>query len=226
MIKFYHTFFLILFFASQSIGQNNNHTKKKITKIVQTCEFRHGVKTLKNDTLYNKYPWFVPKSYKLQYAGNLGIGAIGFTYDLSNTYDLSFMLGYFKEGIESGEVVTITLKNNFKITKFKLFDDYSFIPVAGFNIIWGHTHNTFKALPAHYPDKYYFQNEVHFAPYVGYIISKDLKNKHLSQVSFYTEIGSLDNYILECIRTKYIKINDVINVSFGINIKLRDYHLL
>lgn len=224
MRKYFYSIFIVLFSLSFTYAQETQNTNKKITKITHKYSYENNVLKIKKDTSYNKYAWYVPTAYRLQFAGNMGFLSVGANYYLSKTFDVSLLVGYFREGIESGKLVTISLKSNFKIYNFKLNNKYSFIPTAGVNVIWGHTHNTFKALPAHYPDKYYFQNEIHFAPYIGYIISRKVDNKYLSAIEFYSEIGSMDNYVLEYIRNEYIELKDIINVSFGITLKLKNHY--
>lgn len=175
--------------------------------------------TLKSDTFIITRRAFLPDHYILQYAGNIGFMAIGAGYDIGNYFQMSILYGFLNEQFGDSKITvsTVSFKHNFTITR--PLTKLNFSPTAGMAVNWGYTENTFHKLPEHYPNKYYFQNKVHLAPYIGGNFSHNLKkSRYVRSLSFYYEVSSLDAYILEWIRRDYIKLSDIISLSIGIKL--------
>jgi hypothetical protein len=167
---------------------------------------------------------FIPDHARLQFAGNIGFLSVGLGYNFGKSYELTVMYGIQNEffGNSKETVKTLALKNTFNLyNSFHIYKNISFIPTAGLSINWGFTNNTFRKLPKHYPNKYYFQNRVHFAPFIGgkirYDFGKTDKSEFTKHVELYVEAGSLDAYILEWVRTDYVKIGDIMSLAVGIS---------
>jgi len=165
----------------------------------------------------------IPDHNRFQFAGAIGCISAGFGYNIGKRYEITFMLGLENEffGGSKETIVTTSIKNTFNLFHpFKINNNISFIPTAGLSINWGFTNNTFNSLPSHYPDSYYFQNKIHAAPFIGGKFRYDLniKNCYKRAIELYFELGSLDAYIIECVRTDYVGINDIMNLAIGISI--------
>lgn len=171
----------------------------------------------RNDTIMVKPRWFIPDHYKLQYAGNIGFMSIGAGYNIRDRYEPSLYVGLLNEtfGDSYTSVVTISLKNSFNLVKQPLW--HHLYPKAGLSVNWGYTNNTFNELPAHYPNKYYFQNKIHLAPFMGCEWHQPISDKNLKAVGIYFEFGTLGAYLLECIRTQYIGFTDIWNLALGVS---------
>lgn len=91
---------------------------------------------------------------------------------------------------------------------------------AGLSVNWGYTNNTFNKLPPHYPGKYYFQNKVHLAPFAGAEFVLPIRDKNLKAIGLYGECASLDAYVLEYVRTRYVGLDDIVNFAIGISFYL------
>ncbi|WP_439183796.1 hypothetical protein [Carboxylicivirga taeanensis] len=170
------------------------------------------------DSMTCKKRWYLPQQYKLQYAGSIGFMSVGFGYEVSPTYQPVLFIGYLSEkfGGSKNRVLSISVKNSFYFTRQPVFKYLK--PYAGLSINWGNTNNTFKSLPDYYPDEYYFQNMIHFAPFVGGEFYVPLKGKHIEGVGLYTEVSAFDAYLLEAIRTKYVKPHMALSLALGITI--------
>ncbi|HDP75276.1 MAG TPA: hypothetical protein ENN49_05315 [Bacteroidales bacterium] len=122
---------------------------------------------LKNDTVTIKPYWFALTQFKVQYAGSIGFASFGAGYDLRHGYQPTLLYGFLDSNFGGSNVTvhTISLKNRFKLTQNPLFGYLT--PIAGISVNWGITHNTFKRLPPHYPENYYFQNKIHLSPFLG-----------------------------------------------------------
>lgn len=172
----------------------------------------------RNDTAVVKLRWLFPDYLKLQFAGFSGFLSIGAGYNIRKIYDISFHYGLLSNTLGRSKVTvhTLSLKNSFNIAL--LWNHL--IPKAGLYINYGYTNNTFKTLPVHYPDKYYFQNQIHLAPFFGAEFRMNLPNRYLSAGGFYAELVSLDSYILESLRTRFVKFNHIWSLCLGATIYL------
>ncbi|WP_461636546.1 hypothetical protein [Labilibaculum euxinus] len=165
-----------------------------------------------------KRKWYLPRDAKIQYAGNIGFLSAGITYYLAKDwYRLSLMYGSTSMHSHVHTLNTVAFKNTFLIKQFHI-GDFVVAPTAGLSINFGSTHNTYRNLPSYFPNDYYFQNKIHFAPFVGAMVYHPLPYKIIKGIDFYTEIGTIDNYLLEGIRTEYVKFYDIWNLALGISI--------
>jgi len=183
--------------------------------------YRERTKVIKNDTVTYKARWFIPGQYKVQYAGSIGFMSVGFGYQISPRYSPALYYGYLGKsfGGSANTVHTISLKNTFLLTRQPLWGILN--PTAGISVNWGHTNNTFNRLPEHYPEKYYFQNKIHFAPFVGGELKFKLKKSAFEAWGVYAEVSALDAYLLECIRTSYVKPHMILPVVVGVAFYLK-----
>lgn len=172
----------------------------------------------RNDTIMVKPRWFLPDLFKVQYAGNIGFMSIGGGYKFGNRYEPSLFCGLLNEtlGDSRTSVWTISLKNSFNLTTKPIWNH--FVPKAGLSVNWGHTNNTFNKLPQHYPDKYYFQNKIHIAPFWGGEWLIPFSGKYLKAGGIYFEFSTLDAYLLECIRTEYVTLSEIWNLALGFSL--------
>ncbi|WP_244824993.1 hypothetical protein [Carboxylicivirga mesophila] len=163
--------------------------------------------------------WYIPSQYKLQYAGGIGFMSAGFGYEVSPTYQPVLFVGYLSEsfGGSQNRVLSVSVKNSFYLSRQPLLK--YFRPYAGLSINWGNTNNTFRSLPEYYPDEYYFQNKVHSAPFVGGELYVNLKpNKQIKGMGVYAELSALDAYLLEAIRTQYVKPHMALTLALGLTV--------
>jgi hypothetical protein len=196
--------------------------KKAILILLLIASFANITSAMVNDdeakAEEKKRKWYLPRDAKIQYAGNIGFLSAGITYYLVNDwYRLSLMYGNTSMRSTVGTLNTVALKNTFIIKKFHV-GDFDISPTLGMSINFGSTHNTYRKLPGYFPTDYYFQNKIHFAPFYGLIIYHPLKTKAIKGVDFYTEIGTIDNYLLEAIRTEKVGFDDIWNIALGVSI--------
>ena len=176
---------------------------------------------IREDTLHIMPSWFIPDHFKLQYAGLIGFMSIGAGYDFSPRYDATLFYGVLSNNLggSSVRVHTLSLKNSWDLFRPGLLGNIT--PKAGVSVNWGSTNNTFRRLPAHYPEEYYFQNKVHLAPFWGAEWRIQLpKGRTFKSIGVYGEMSTLDAYLLELVRTKYVSIDKIWNLSLGITFYL------
>jgi len=211
---------LLVFRVIYGQSEVSDTTNIELPKPLKSA-YKSRTMVIKTDTVTYRHRWIIPGQYKVQYAGSIGFMSIGFGYAITPTYQPALYFGYLSEafGGSKNTVVTISLKNSFYLSKEPLFNYFN--PYVGLSINWGNTQNTFKKLPDYYPEKYYFQNKIHLAPFVGGEIKFDLNNRYFNGFGVYTEFSALDAYLLEAIRTKYVKPYMALSVAFGVTFYLR-----
>ncbi len=175
-------------------------------------------RVIQGDTIQVRPRWFFPAHAKIQFAGSVGFFSVGAGYRFWEMYEptLSYGLLAKKFGRSDVTVHTISLKNSFYLTRLPWFNH--FWPKAGMLVNLGNTKNTFHRLPAHYPEKYYFQNRIHLAPFWGGEWHFPLRDKHLTGIGIYFEFSALDAYLLEAVRTDYVSMMDVWSFAAGLTI--------
>ncbi len=174
---------------------------------------------IREDTLHIRPSWIIPDHLKVQYAGLIGFMSVGAGYDLSKRYDATLFYGVLSNhlGGSSVRVHTVSLKNSWDLFKPGLLGNVT--PKAGVSINWGNTNNTFRRLPAHYPEQYYFQNKVHLAPFWGAEWQIHLPaGRTFKSIGIYGEMSTLDAYVLELVRTKYVSLDKIWNLALGITL--------
>ncbi len=212
---------LIVFFCVlPSINAQSDSIYTELPRALQNA-YKTRTAIIKNDTIVYRHRWFIPGQYKIQYAGSIGFMSIGFGYTLSPTYQPSLYFGYLNKefGNSENSVFTVSLKNSFYLTREPLFKYFK--PYLGMSINWGHTHNTFDKLPDYYPKKYYFQNKIHFAPFLGGELKFGLNNRYFNGFGIYSELSAMDAYLLEAIRTDYVKWHMSLSLAVGVTFYLR-----
>lgn len=172
---------------------------------------------IREDTLHIKPSWLIPDHFKVQYAGLIGFISVGAGYDFTPRYDATLFYGVLSNNLggSSVRVHTVSLKNSWDLLKPGLLGNVT--PKAGVSVNWGNTNNTFRRLPAHYPEQYYFQNKVHLAPFWGAEWQIHWPEGRLfKSMGVYGEMSTLDAYVLELFRTKYVSIDKIWNLAIGI----------
>jgi hypothetical protein len=176
---------------------------------------------IREDTLHIRPSWFVPDYFKVQYAGLIGFMSVGAGYSFSRRFDATLLYGVLSNdlGGSSVRVHTLSVKNSWDLFKPGLLGNVT--PKAGVSLNWGNTNNTFRRLPAHYPEKYYFQNKLHLAPFWGAEWRIALPfGRPFQAIGIYGEMSTLDAYVLELFRTKYVSLDKIWNLALGITFYL------
>lgn len=225
MIIFFRRIVLIvgiLLISTNTIAQNDGIDASEVDmpKSLQKAYEKRTV-VIKNDTVFYRHRWIIPGQYKMQYAGSIGFMSLGFGYAISPTYQPALFIGYLSEkfGGSKNSVLTISLKNSFYLTKEPVFNYFK--PYVGLSVNWGNTNNTFDDLPDYYPENYYFQNKIHFAPFVGGELRFKIKGRYFEGFGIYSELSALDAYLLEAIRTKYVKPHMALSLAAGVTFYLK-----
>jgi len=211
---------VFLVMTNKSFGQEMTDNGEELPKVLQNM-YKERTKVINNDTITYRHRWFLPDQYKLQFAGSIGFMSVGFGYEIGQIYQPALFIGCVGPhwGGSFNRIVTVSMKNTFRFTRQPVCN--YFMPYGGLSINWGNTNNTFKTLPDYYPDKYYFQNMVHFAPFIGGEVKFKLKGTYFKGMGVYSELSAFDAYLLEAIRTKYVKPHMALSLAVGVTLYLK-----
>lgn len=160
-----------------------------------------------------------PDYLNFQYAGNLGLGSVGFGYISENEkHNFGASYGYLPSSVNGAEVHTVSAKGAFNFKKHKLSEKAFLNGYMGTNLLYSITNNTYLKFPGYFPSDYYFANAVHFAPFLGLKIGS---RKNISKFS-YIELGTLDYYLFNRIKYRRSKFSDSLNLCMGLTFPLND----
>jgi len=158
-----------------------------------------------------------PDHLKIQFAGNFGVLSAGLGYSFcNNIIQTDLFYGFVPKSIGGNNINIIAEKNTFRLYKQPLPKDHLLTCSIGFSIIYTITKNTFLFLPSHFPNDYYKTNAIRIAPNISFNLINVPKN-----ISFYFDIGTLDNYLWYYIKSNCIDFTDIWSFAIGINIPLK-----
>jgi hypothetical protein len=202
--------FCLLSLSIESQGINDE------PNILRESFNRFDVEEPARDNQKEKTPWYHLQHLKIQYAGSIGFLSVGGGSRIGKSYEPSVFYGLLSQtfGGSSVTVHTVSLKNSFYLTDTPWLN--VFYPKAGVSVNWGNTGNTFRKLPPHYPERYYFQNMVHVAPFWGGEWHIPFGNQPPYALGVYFEFSVLDAYLLEALRTDYVKMRDIWSLGLGL----------
>lgn len=165
--------------------------------------------------------WLAAPDYvNMQYAGNLGLGAVGISYnsvDGKKNYGLSY--GYLPSSVNHVEVHTISAKATISLYNLKITNSSFLNGYLGSNLIYSITDNTHLKFPGYYPANYYITNALHLAPFIG-VKAGTTTRKKITNFLFF-ELGIIDHFLINSIRYEDISITDHLNLCMGISLPLR-----
>jgi hypothetical protein len=144
--------------------------------------------------------------------------SIGAGYNIRNRYEPTLLVGYLNNtfGNSTISVTTVSLKNSFNMLKRQMPDNIKL--KGGISVNLGYTNNTFKNLPPHYPDNYYFQNLIFLSPIFGGEWLININSRHIKAGGLYFEFNTRDAYVLEFVRRKYVSFDKIWNLGLGITL--------
>lgn len=165
------------------------------------------------DTTAATYAIFYTKA---QFAGNLGLFSVGIGNEFFKqklSVDLNY--GCTPKNINGALIHTFAIKPAFQFKEFSVsgIKTNCYIGTA---VNYSITSNTFSKLPDYYPEGYYVPNAFHLDPFVGTRIKIPGKISVLNKLTLYAELGSVDYKILYYIKNKKIKLNEILNLCFGL----------
>ncbi len=167
--------------------------------------------------------WYYPDYYKIQFAGNTGLLSFGAGYSFfKKKYETGLFYGYTPKSISGTHIHTIFHKSTYKPVKITLSKNIILTPIfLGLNSCLVIGQNSFIILPEQYPKNYYPPTAIYLAPFIGVgILKTDIDQKRIKSLDFYFELGTIDRYLSSFLRTNHLQLNEILNISLGIKIKI------
>lgn len=164
---------------------------------------------------------YVPDYVTVQYAGNLGVAAIGTGYEFfDQSLQVELLYGYLPKSIGGVSVHSLSTKISYTPWTLNVSKYYKLSPFTmGIGAIYNPGDDFFLSSPDRYPDEYYRQTALHFAPFIGMTLIHKKDEYHIDQMAFYVEVGTIDYYLRDYFRSVfeegYLEIGDIINVAIG-----------
>ncbi len=168
----------------------------------------------------NLLKYMRPTVVQFQYAGNLGLGSVGFGKISPNNKWVSYIIyGYLPEQTNGIEAHTLTLKISYQLKTFQWLGFHK--TYMGLSLIRNYTENAYMKYPDCFPSGYYeTPTALHASIAIGqsYMLpTKSFKN----QMAVYIEVSSLDYYMYNFISNySSLKFTDILSLSLGVTVFL------
>jgi len=178
----------------------------------------HGLKAQKPDSLKGR-PWYIPNVMHAQFAGNIGMTAVGFGYELFHQHgQLSFFYGYVPEEVEAPPINAFSFKLAISPARIRL-RSWKLMPYLGATVSYETGRNSFFTLPGYFPDGYYpTGNAVHATVFVGAKLRIPIgNNRTVGYLEPYVESGMTDTNLWYFISERQVNITEAASMAIGIN---------
>jgi len=153
---------------------------------------------------------------KTQFAGNIGLISIGAGCFFSNDkFSVDINYGYLPKWVNGVRVSTLALKGAFHFWR-KSMGKIRLNGFTGLSLNYGITRNTFVILPEYYPDGYYLPIAIHFAPFIGTVLTNNNSESRFRGVGLYTELATVDYMICYALKNRSITLLEIWNLCFGL----------
>ena len=174
----------------------------------------------------NQWNSLIPKYQNLQFAGSSGLlsAGMGWDYGRQRQWETEFMFG-FVPGFSSNKTkVTLTLKQNYVPWEVSLGKNWVLEPLeTGLFVNTVLASDFWVKEPEKYPNNYYkFSTRVRFHAFLGQRIALNMKeNFPFRRITVYYELSTCDLYLISKFTNQYVKMVDILSLSFGLK-----FHIL
>ena len=174
----------------------------------------------------NQWNSLIPKYQNLQFAGSIGLlsAGMGWDYGRQRQWETECMFG-FVPGFSSNKTkVTLTLKQNYVPWEVSLGKNWVLEPLeTGLFVNTVLASDFWVKEPEKYPNNYYkFSTRVRFHAFLGQRIALNMKeNFPFRRITVYYELSTCDLYLISKFTNQYVKMVDILSLSFGLK-----FHIL
>lgn len=181
---------------------------------------RYERNTLRRVQRWNK---LIPSYSKLQFAGGMGLVSVGtgWEYGKNRQWETELLLGLIPKHSSKRAKVTLTLKQNFTPWRVPLRGRFALEPLSTglyLNTVLGG--EFWMKNPDRYPQGYYwFSTRLRIHVFVGQRIRFNIPENRrwfLSSITAFYELSTCDLYVIQAVRNSYMKVSDVLRLSFGL----------
>jgi len=165
----------------------------------------------------SKKHWYIPDYAKIQFAGNSGFLSVGTGYlCFGEKLQLDLFYGYVPSFIGGVDIHTISQKNSFTLKTYKLSDNSTVSPIAGFGVNIALDSKYSTLFTSQYPKYYYWTTATHLIFFVGAKLHNQIPRKTgANGIDIYFELGTIDLYLVDFFKSDYVDIIDILNISIG-----------
>jgi hypothetical protein len=175
------------------------------------------------DSLHQNKRWYVPDAAVVQYAGNMGMVAIGPGYDLSEgKISIDLLYGYVPkfDAPEAGHM--FTLKSTYKPVVLSINQHYSITPIQA-GIAFSYNFGDEFSLTSEEPipgGYYWWSTRLRILGFAGVSVNRTTKNKYIKDVGAYAELGTYELLAVAWFLDEKLTLWDIASASIGVRVRL------
>lgn len=177
---------------------------------------------------YEGWERIKPKTFNYQFAGGMGVSAlgIGWQYGKRDQASTDLMIGFLPKKFSERFRLTFTLKETYTTWSIRFCDAVSFEPFyCGLYIttitggdFWGRE-------PDRYPNKYYnFATRLRVTAFIGESITFYTKWKQFPNITAFYELSTTDLGLVSSVTNSCLRPRDYMRLSFGLKVAFRKYN--
>lgn len=158
-----------------------------------------------------------PLWLRSQFAGNLGIAAIGLGREPgSSRFGADVNLGYLPKHVNGVRVFTFALKPAYSFRHFNVLGA-RITPYTGVSINYSFGRKIYGKIPDYYSLDYYWPNAFHFNPFTGIRLGRETEPR----LYLFAELGTVDYKIWYFFKNSEVNLPEILNLAVGFIIRLR-----
>lgn len=174
---------------------------------------------------YHYWERLKPTQVKLQYAGGMGMFAIGAGWDYGRRcqWETDFLWGFLPKKYGGGDTrFTFTVKQNYIPWSISIDRHWALEPFCCGLYVTTITGDEFwKKEPGKYPNKYYnFSTKLRPYIFIGQRFGFNPLHNLVRNVSVYYEISSCELYLISKFTNRSLSMKDILRFSFGVKMQL------
>lgn len=177
-----------------------------------------------NTRILTAWQKMIPRYAKIQYAGGMGLlsAGAGWNYGHNRSWETEVLWGFVPSFSNDRTKLTMTLRENYVPWSVPLGKDWSLQPLScGIYINTIFDGNLWIKEPKKYPNGYYwFSTKIRTHIQLGQRISFHDKKFIRRTMSLFYELSTCDLYILNACSNRYVRLSDILSLSFGFRIQL------
>ena len=173
----------------------------------------------------SKWNSLIPKYQNLQYAGSIGFLSlgVGWDYGRKKQWETEMMFGLIPRFSSDKAKVSFTLKQNYVPWEVDLNERWCIEPLeTGLYVNTVLSDDFWVKEPEKYPSNYYkFSTRVRFHVFAGQRLAFKLgPHAPFHRITAFYELSTCDLYAISIATNKYLKVWDILSLSFGIKLHI------
>lgn len=173
---------------------------------------------IQDTTVTQPRKWYVPDAAIVQFAGNMGLLAVGPSYDFANKHLAVDGLYGFVPKLDSDEAEhLLTIKGTYKPWEIEHRRDFKLIPLQ---IGLGLSYYLNDKYPLTWDDRfpkgyYWWSPKVRLLGFAGSSVTREVRNNAIKKIGLYSELGTYDLIVTSWFKDENLTVWDILNISIG-----------